>query len=51
MFQQPATFNTAATQGLNAPGHWQVQQFVRQANLGSLVAAAFFTVECVAHPH
>ena len=47
MFQQPASFNAAATQGLNAPGHWQVQQFVQQANLGSLVAASFFTVSYV----
>lgn len=46
LFQQPASFNAAATQGLNAPGHWQVQQFVQQANLGSLVRGASRSHAC-----
>ncbi|CAD6571672.1 MAG: hypothetical protein CYPHOPRED_004538 [Cyphobasidiales sp. Tagirdzhanova-0007] len=47
MFVQPSNFSAPAnlsTAGV-APSHWDVQSYVQQSGLGSLIAAAFFTVE------
>lgn len=49
LFAQPSSFKPQAnlTNASVGPGHWYLNAYVTGTGLGDLVAASFFTVECV----